>query len=141
MSIQDQIDAIQRRIEQLYVEATSGPDKIVRWRVRGVGSDQTPGCAFCFETQPGMYSNLSAFVDSAGEGAVIVNAIGQGAWLDYRESEPQWIQVKVGSCAEHLRYLDILRAQWYVSRECARLLRQKALVPERQKLEKAQHEQ
>ena len=54
---------------------------------------------------------MSALVlaQSAGERIVAMfEAIGANAWLDYRESQPNWIQVKVGACPEHEPNLRLL---------------------------------
>ncbi len=80
---------------------------------RGVGSDMAPGCFAC-GGEPGGYSNISAFVDCKDSGERVVAMFEQGAWLDYRTSEPDRVQVKIGACEEHLPCLrklhDITRA-------------------------------
>jgi len=52
-----------------------------------------------------MYNNLSAFVETKEEGERAVAMFTQGAKLDYRPQEPNWIQVKVGACDTHLENL------------------------------------
>ena len=57
-----------------------------------------------------MIDNISGFVYSKESGERIVNGMfnNVGAWLDYREREPNWIQVKIGACSEHLENLKKL---------------------------------
>lgn len=45
--------------------------------------------------------NLSGFVESKEQGESAVKLFREGsAWLDYREREPNWIQVKIGACED-----------------------------------------
>jgi len=75
---------------------------------RGIGIDTTPGC-FCCGGEKKYYNNIAAFVESKQAGERIVEFFGGfGAWLDYREYEPDWIQVKIGACDEHLPNLKKL---------------------------------
>jgi hypothetical protein len=74
---------------------------------RGVGLDTTPGCFICGGGRA-MRPNIAAFVASRQDGEAIVRLFGQGAWLDYRDFEPNWIQVKVGACQIHLGALERL---------------------------------
>jgi len=75
---------------------------------RGVGMDYTPGCFVC-GGQDGMNSNISAFVQCREAGERVVALFnGKGARLDYRKSEPDYIQVKVGACKEHVTNLQRL---------------------------------
>ena len=57
-----------------------------------------------------MIDNISGFVYSKESGERIVDGMfnNVGAWLDYREREPNWIQVKIGACPEHLENLKKL---------------------------------
>ncbi len=68
--------------------------------VRPMGLDWTPGCFVCGGEEK-LYSNVSGMVESKESGARVVSMFPYGAWLDYRESEPDWIQVKIGACKEH----------------------------------------
>jgi len=78
----------------------------IQFRSRGVG---TEGGIGCFITGSDYQSaNLAAFVKSKEEGEQIVQWFGQGAYLDYRPSEPNWIQVKVGVCDKFKPYLQKL---------------------------------
>jgi hypothetical protein len=74
---------------------------------RGIGLDSTPGCFVCGGKQ-GMYNNIAAFVITKAAGERVVAMFHQGARLDYREHEPDWIQVKIGACNRHLPNLQIL---------------------------------
>ena len=46
---------------------------------------------------------------------------GKGAWMDFRESEPDRIQVKVGACKEHFLNLEELhrltKEDWVITQE------------------------
>lgn len=92
--------------QEALVEGAAGPPRAA-WSLRGIGTDHTPGCFVC-GGEPGMYSNVSGFVTSKEAGEQIVAWFPRGARLDYREHEPNWIQVKVGACAVHLPHLQQL---------------------------------
>lgn len=130
------VNKLQARIESLYDEAHAVTTVPVSWKVRGIGNDVTPGCFCCLDESERLYQNISAFVQTKEDGAMIVAAIGQGARLDYREREPNWIQVKVGACTEHFDFLTHLSHQWFVGREQVRLLRQAAAHRDRLNAEK-----
>lgn len=71
---------------------------------RGIGSDRVN----CFVCGVDCYSNIAAFVQCKASGERVVAMFGKGAWMDYRESEPDRIQVKVGACKEHFSALEKL---------------------------------
>lgn len=76
---------------------------------RGIGSDSVPACFVCGETSgSGCMDNIAAFVASKEEGERIVAWFRGRARLDYREYEPNRIQVKVGVCKEHREQLEQL---------------------------------
>jgi ribosomal protein L37AE/L43A len=74
---------------------------------RGIGMDMTPSCFVC-GGKSNMRSNITAFVHCKASGKRVVAMFRKGARLDYRESEPDRIQVKVGACKEHLQNLEHL---------------------------------
>jgi hypothetical protein len=74
---------------------------------RGIGKDWTPGCFVCGGSED-LYNNISGFVRHKDAGTRVVAMFQHGAKLDYREREPDWIQVKIGSCEEHLANLRML---------------------------------
>ena len=74
---------------------------------RGIGMDYTPGCFVC-GGEEGLYSNIAAFVRTKAAGERVVNIFTYGARLDYREFEPDHVQVKIGACETHLRNLEKL---------------------------------
>lgn len=79
---------------------------------RGIGTDNCPGCFVCGTRVLGggrAMSNISAFVKSKEEGETIVQWFTGVARLDFRPSEPNWIQVKVGVCGNHEPELAILQ--------------------------------
>ncbi len=61
-------------------------------------------------SHPQLMTNVSWFVLSKEAGERVVDGMfnNVGAWLDYREWEPNWIQVKFGACPEHLESLKKL---------------------------------
>jgi hypothetical protein len=89
------------------------PEGSEHFHCRGIGKDYTPGCFVCGGPST-LYHNISGFVASREAGVNIVRWFGgAGAILDYRVHEPNWIQVKIGSCdahLPHLRKLDELTA-------------------------------
>ena len=94
---------VKKRMEDHVVQWEDG----VRFSPRGIGSDHTPGC-FCCGGDPGLYSNISGFVGSKEDGEKVAAMFEHGARLDYRDYEPNWIQVKIGACKEHLPNLEKL---------------------------------
>ena len=58
--------------------------------------------------KPDMKSNLASFVNSKEDGEIITSWFSHGAVLDFREHEPNWIQVKIGACQGHLEALKKL---------------------------------
>jgi hypothetical protein len=74
---------------------------------RGIGLDSTPGCFVC-GGKDGLYDNVSGFVKCKAAGQRVVAMFCSGARLDYRKSEPDYVQVKVGACKEHLANLKAL---------------------------------
>lgn len=54
--------------------------------------------------------NIAGFVRTKAAGERVVAMFEEGgARLDYRQHEPNWIQVKIGACDEHLESLIYLR--------------------------------
>ena len=89
---------------------------------RGIGLDVCPGCFVCGgeEHADGFLNNIAAFVNSKENGETIVKWFGELARLDFRPSEPNWIQVKVGACDKHLlnlKKLEELTFEYRVIRE------------------------
>jgi len=80
------------------------------FRSRGVGMDSTPGCFVC-GGEKGMRNNISGYVQCKEAGERIVNKFEHGARLDYREYEPDYIQVKIGACQRHVHCLEDLSRQ------------------------------
>lgn len=74
---------------------------------RGIGMDYAPGCFVCGGGNS-MYNNIAAFVHGKAAGERVVAMFSQGARLDYRESEPDRVQVKIGACVEHRTNLERL---------------------------------
>lgn len=111
-------DLLQKEIE--FDDRDFGPS--VSFKSRGIGLDVCPGCIIC-GGKSGMMDNIAAFVNSKSDGDKILpwfNKSFDCAYLDYREYEPNWIQVKVGACEKHteaLKLLDALTSTHGVIRE------------------------
>lgn len=74
---------------------------------RGIGLERTPGCFICGgDTR--LYNNIAAFVESKASGKRVVAMFETGAFLDYREHSPNWVQVKIGACKAHVANLERL---------------------------------
>ena len=74
---------------------------------RGIGLDNTPGCFVC-GGGTGLYNNIAAFVQCKAAGERVVAMFKKGARLDYRDYEPDRVQVKVGACDNHKENLGVL---------------------------------
>lgn len=77
------------------------------FHARGIGTDITPGCFVCGGDK-GYYSNIAAFVQCKEAGERVVKLFARGARLDYRDFEPDRVQVKVGACEKHKPNLEAL---------------------------------
>lgn len=75
---------------------------------RGIGSDYVPADFVTGEPIDGLAANISGFVRSKEAGEKIVEMFKGRARLDYREREPNWIQVKVGVRTENVGALHLL---------------------------------
>ncbi len=86
--------------------------KSLPFHPRGLGTDTCPGCFVCGPAKIGagyeQMNNVAAFVNSKEEGEEIVSWFDGRARLDYRPSEPNWIQIKVGACDKHVDNLAAL---------------------------------
>lgn len=77
------------------------------WKPRGIGSDYGLRC-FVTGAERDLMPNISGFVTSKESGERVVAMFGGLARLDFRPSEPNWIQVKVGALPEHMSALQDL---------------------------------
>lgn len=82
----------------------------IQARTRGIGMDYCE-CFMCNNGEKKLMNNIAMFVNSKQEGQAVVDRFEYGAHLDYRESEPHWIQVKVGACDDHLHLLERLNEE------------------------------
>lgn len=86
------------------------------FRSRGIGLDLCP-CFVCgtkYRDEENQYiynHNIAAYVQCKAAGERVVAMFPQGARLDYREYEPDYVQVKVGACDKHLANLKVLNFQ------------------------------
>lgn len=88
--------------------------KSVPFKVRGTGLDLCPCCFVCGvkrREEVGVNDylhNLAAFVKTKEDGQIIVDWAAKRAFLDFQPSDPDWLQVKIGSCTKHLPNLQWL---------------------------------
>lgn len=87
------------------------------FRIRGIGLEGGLTCYVCGKRGNDSYSctpNIAAFVQTkeAGErvAAMFNSRVPGGAWVDFREHEPDYVQVKIGACEEHSSCLTVLEA-------------------------------
>lgn len=83
---------------------------------RGLGMDNSPGCFVCggeesddprFKYRMVMLSNVAGFVRCKAAGERLVEMFGgKGCWMDYRDFEPDRVQVKIGACEKHKANLE-----------------------------------
>jgi hypothetical protein len=84
-----------------------GPPDGEYFNSRGLGNDANLGCFVC-GGEPTFRNNISAFVRCKDSGTRIVNMFKHGCRMDYREDEPDRVQVKIGACDYHLPNLRAL---------------------------------
>lgn len=77
------------------------------FRPREIGSGVTPGCFVCGGPER-LYTDMAGFVQCKDAGERVVKLFEHGAWLDYREYEPDRVQVKIGACDTHVPNLKRL---------------------------------
>jgi hypothetical protein len=89
---------------------------------RGIGSEWNLTCFCCgardaknrpanpHQAGNGLLNNIAAFVECKTAGERVVAMFKHGARLDYRESESDRVQVKIGACNKHLRNLKKIDA-------------------------------
>lgn len=83
------------------------------FRSRGIGLDSC-ACFVCGAQQNRnergsvFLNNIAAFAQCKEAGERVVAMFPQGARLDYREHEPDRVQVKIGACDLHLPHLQKL---------------------------------
>ena len=83
-------------------------DEKTRFKInfRGVGKDMVKKCFVCGCDTPNFTHNISGFTSSKEVGEAIVKCfLPDSARVDFRENEPDWIQVKIGTCNEHVNSL------------------------------------
>lgn len=93
-----------------------------RWelfRPRPLGSNWLP-CFVCAKNRTAeagrwdLVSDFASFVHGKEGGEQVVkmfSLLGLHATLDYRDFEPQWVQVKIGACKDHHPTLESLREE------------------------------
>ena len=90
------------------------------FKSRGIGVDMCT-CFVCTNKKlPTTMNNIAAFVQCRKAGERVVALFQRGARLDYREREPDYVQVKIGACDKHLpnlRRLDDLTHDGVITQE------------------------
>jgi hypothetical protein len=95
----------------------------IAWRSRGIGLDEVPGCFVCgqaFRSEEAAklgnhyLHNIAAFISKEDEGAALA-CFDQGARMGYYHGDKNVPQIKVGACDAHLKALEHLSTQWYIS--------------------------
>ncbi len=87
------------KIEIRRDDKTFGPS--LPFSSRGTGTEWGIPCLVCGK-DPEHGTNLSAYVDSKEDGETIVKWFNGLAKLDFRPSEPNYVQVKLGACDAHV---------------------------------------
>lgn len=77
------------------------------FRSRGIGREGDLRC-FCCGVKRSLLHNIAAFVQCKQAGERVVAMVQRGARVDYREYEPDYVQVKIGACDKHLPNLERL---------------------------------
>lgn len=101
MSVRDEIADAEVR----WADEKEGPS--IRFGLRPIGSDSLPGCFVC-GNGGGLMTNSCGFVSTKEDGERVVEWFRNQARLDYRAHEPNWIQVKFGTCKNHEPWLQEL---------------------------------
>ena len=89
------------------LRAAEIPKEDERFGSRGIGTDNVD-CFVCGTKCRICFNNISGFVTTQESGQRIVDMFQYGARLDFRPSEPSWIQVKIGACKQHAINLELL---------------------------------
>lgn len=92
-------DLFMKRVEQEVQHQLTLEDESVYWNPRGIGSNWNIPDLRTGECDGKLHPDCSGFVKSKSDGEKAVRIFGHNAFLDYRPSEPNWVQVKV-SCDE-----------------------------------------
>jgi hypothetical protein len=111
------IGALYRSMEEIKKFEIESEDKErgahLKFGTRGIGLDVVPCCFVCGGTERHEGSNhylnnIAAFMASKADGETAVEWFAGRARLDFREREPNWIQLKVGACDAHMDNLKAL---------------------------------
>ena len=92
---------------------TTHPAGTYTYRPRGTGLNWIP-CFICgsLPADGKCQTDMAAFVANREDGLAICKLYtkaGLTATLDYRDFEPNWVQVKVGACTQHEANLTLLQ--------------------------------
>lgn len=80
------------------------------FRPRGIGLDHREGvgCWVCGLVSERYMRNIAAYAQCKDASDRIVRLFGRGAWTDFREREPDYVQVKIVVCDQHEKALSKL---------------------------------
>jgi len=89
-----------------------GAERVYECQPRGIsGHAGGNDCFFCGDAAGAevKHYDCACFVSSRETGEAIVGIMGgRGVWLDWRPTEPDWIQVKMYACENHIKQFEIL---------------------------------
>lgn len=98
--------------QEAWVKQDPGPneDGSENFRSRGIGLDSGACCFVTGQEFSCHIPNIAGYVSFKESGERVVAMFGEkgGAWLDYREYEPTYIQVKILCCEEQIHCLQKL---------------------------------
>lgn len=89
---------------------TENTENELMYTPRGIGFNWIP-CFVCGGEDTSLKSDMAAFVENKESGEKVVELFkssGFYAKLDYRDFEPDWVQVKIGACKDHQNILEDL---------------------------------
>lgn len=116
----DELHAEVRRAQTLLTlpaiaEVLARADLSIAYKLRfngGIGTDGTRGCFVCggsrYQREDGHQRNIAGFVESNAEGFLAETWRLCGIRLDHRGFEPDWRQLKIGTCDAHTKQLQCL---------------------------------
>lgn len=94
-------------------EKTSSPSSSIRFVSRGIGLESRLLCFVCGSADDSHLNNIYGFIQSQQDGQKASHWV--RARVDFRDYEPNWIQLKIGACDAHLENLRALNTLTRVS--------------------------
>lgn len=90
-----------------HLRADSSPEVGEYFDSRSVRMEPGIDC-FCCGGNKTLQHNISGYVKCKASGERVVDMFAQGAYLDFRPYDPNYVQVKIGACENHLDNLKHL---------------------------------